>query len=789
MKVSLRWVCDHLSIEWKKINVPKLVAWFNTSVAEIESFETLDIEVSDFALAKVGKITEESLEVAVPEWKKMGSISLRTDAHEGGWYLVKRTDMHFEWATHSDFGIEKDGLLPEFRANAKSAASGSWKKQVEPQDVILDVDNKSITHRPDLWSHRGFAREIAPYLEATLIKEKEFLADLPVKTAKDHFEKTKQFPLSIQMKTKGCKRFAALYFGKIEQAPSALWMAFRLMRVEQRAIDFVVDATNYVMFDIGQPLHAFDAQNLDGHIGPRMAKNGEQLSLLGGLNLTLQSTDMVVADNTQALALAGIKGGAFSGVTQKTESILLESATFSGAVVRFTSMFHKLRSEGSARFEKEQDSYQNLKGITRFVKLLTDAGIAMQHAPYIVSLGDFPKPLVIKITQTFIEDRLGITVKKSQVKKQLQERGFEVKDSLVKDEVLFTVTVPSYRATKDIKQREDIVEELGRTIGYLSIPEVLPVFARHATDQQGYPVTRECGGSWVDRLARLKTFLAFSAHLREVSNYAFLDDEFLKKINWRVSNPIELACPIAEQRTTLVDCPIIPLLQNVLDVSATADTGGFFEWARAWKMVPDHKNKITERKTLSGIVYQRKGSIDFYAMKNMLVDLFDVVAMDISFVACFERPRWAHKYQCADVVVDGKVVGVAAKISAILASKLGIADAFAFDLDGDFLLHHPINKTVFKPFSKYQGSFLDISMMVPVTYTVKMFEEIIAKVSPLIVSVRLQDVFQKAEWGDQKSMTFRYFLEDPQQTVSKDLMEKIQISVCKAVQTVGAVVR
>lgn len=778
MKLSLRWVCDHLSIEWKKINVPKLVAWFNTAVAEIESFENLKIDLSEYALALVEKKAEESIQVTISEWKKTALLSFRTDALQGGWYLVKRVDGAYRWATHTDFGIEKEGLLPAFKVDKKSSASGSWKKKVETEDFILDVDNKSITHRPDLWSHRGFAREVASYLQTTLVPEKNFLADVPVKTVKDHFTATKQFPVSVQVKTKGCKRFAALYFGKIEQAPSVPWMAFRLMRVDQRAIDFIVDATNYVMFDIGQPLHAYDAQQLDGQIGPRMAKNGDQLPLLGGINLTLQETDMVIADGKKALALAGIKGGALSGVTSETHSILLESATFSGSVVRLTSMFHKLRTEGSARFEKEQDAYQNLKGITRFVQLLNDDAISSEHAPYTVSLGELPKPLVITITQPFIEERLGMNVKKTEIKKQLQNRGFEVKDKLVKGATTFTITVPSYRATKDIKQKEDIVEEVGRTIGYLAIPEELPVFAK-----------KPSADNWVDRLLRIKNFLAFSAHLREVSNYAFLDDEFLKKIHWHVSYPVQLACPISDQRTTLVDSPIIPLLQNVFEVSAKVETGGFFEWARAWSRLKQHPYTVTERKTLAGIFYKRKGTIDFYEMKNLIIDLFKTIGMNVDVVPCFERPRWADKYQSADLVVDGHVVGVMGKISAILINKLEVQDAFAFDIQGDFLLDHGLKKTVFKPLSKYQGSFLDMSMMVPLTYSVKMIEDLIKQVSPYIVAVRLQDVFQKAEWTDKKSMTFRYFLEDPKETVSKELLENVQAAVSKAIHTIGATIR
>jgi phenylalanyl-tRNA synthetase beta chain len=792
MKLSLRWVCDHLHVDWKKIDVPALVAWFNTTVAEIETVEKVETNFAVFTMGCVTKVTAQSVDISLPEWKEAIQLPVRTDVKEGLWYLVKQDGFDRAWAKPFDFGVEKDGLLPAFTMTQAKAKSGHW-KQGETVDYLLDIDNKSITHRPDLWSHRGFAREIAPFLKTTVRDEKEFLAPIAVKNVAENFKATKQIPVSISIKTAACKRFAVLYFDELAYTPSDVPMAFRLMRVSQRPIDYVVDATNYVMLDIGQPLHAFDVGTLATEtFGPRLAKNGEQLSLLGGVKITLQPTDMVIADHDKPVALAGIKGGMSSSVTPQTRSVLLESATFDGGTVRLASSFHKIRTEASARFEKELDSHQNIAGITRLVKLLETGGVAFTCASSIISLGKLPTSPTISLTQSYIEDRLGISIKKGVVKKLLEGIGFEVKEKKITGDTSFTIIIPSFRATKDINYPEDLVEEVGRLIGYTTIPEQLPIFEKlplASRQKAGTSTITQPAADWVERIGRIKNFLAFTGRMREVQTYAFLDNDFLKKIGWKVEHPVTLANPIAEQRTTLADSLVAPLLQALLENSANHEQLGFFEWDRVFHTAQDHKTKVIEYPSLAGIWYQRKGTVDFYHAKDVLQDLCALLGMAVQWKSCVHRPQWAHRYQIADVVCDGKVIGTAGKISSVMMAKLGGGDAFAFELRGDVLLayHHPEKEI--KPLAKYQGSFLDISMMVPAATKVETLEQLIAHADKRIVQVQLQDVFQKPEWVDEKSITFRFFVQDPHQTVSKDILDTVYASVKKSVSSVGASIR
>lgn len=774
MKLSLRWVCDHLKIDWKKINVEKLVEKFNTTTAEIEEFEEYTLDLKPFTLAKVISSSKDGCAVECPEWKDKPVLSARDDVQEGSWYLIKKDSKKIEWAAPIDFGYEKDGLLPAFTCSDKDAKSGAWKKQIETEDYILDVDNKSITHRPDLWSHRGFAREVSAILDITLIPESQFLTKIPLIQETEKFKASKEIPFSISINASGCNRFSALYIDDIAWQPSDLVMASRLLRLDNRPIDLFVDATNYTMLDMGQPLHAFDADKLAGKtIEPRQAKSGESLELLDGTRLKLIKDDIVVADTEGPLALAGIKGGLSSGVTPQTNSMLLEAGNFDATAVRLAATRHKVRTEASARFEKSLDPNQNVLGIMRFIKVLEAAKADISYTPKIVSLGSVAKTGTIKVPHDFIENKLGTSIEPAFIKKALEKIGFEVKDT----KGIYTVTVPTYRATKDIKIPEDIVEEVGRFYGYGSLPLELPQIT--STPEKD---------TTTDHIDLIKQMLATSAHMHEVQNYGFFDNEFLKQINWKLNRPVKLANSISEQRTVLATCLIPGLLQNIAENKGSKDELRFFEWARVWRTNEKNKNKVDECRVLAGLFYKRKGDVDFYDAKVNLEELFTALGLTIEWKKATNPAQWASKYQTADLFYKGKNIGNAGKIAKAKLSTIGGGDAFGFELCGDFLVDFKHDVIKFKELPKYQATSLDVSVMVPSKVAVADLEAAIEKADERIFDVALQDIFVKDDWKDKKSITLRFFVRD-NKTMQKTDIDAVHAAVEKALRKQGAEVR
>ncbi len=273
MKISIAWLFDHIDARVQDIDVPDLINKLNQTTAEIEQFQTIKTDLAPFALAQVKSSTKE-IHAEVPEWNSSINLAKRSDAKEDNWYLVIKEGKTYRWALSTDLGAQKEMHLPAINGGEK-LADGSWKQAFEARDVIFTVDNKSITHRPDLWGHRGFAREVAAILDLKLWPLDDFLLPKKIVPHEWSAKGTSENPFSLEIKDPElCKRFAGYYISEVASTPSLLWMLTRLSRVDSRAIDALVDFSNYVMLDLSQPMHAFDADCLSSKsIVVRTAQN------------------------------------------------------------------------------------------------------------------------------------------------------------------------------------------------------------------------------------------------------------------------------------------------------------------------------------------------------------------------------------------------------------------------------------------------------------------------------------------------------------------------------------
>ncbi len=751
MKISLRWLCDHLVAQWTDIDVNKLVADFNIKTAEIEKVLHYKLDITDFTLGKVTESTAESVLIDLPEWKKSVTLSVRTNVVVGQWYLIRKNKDAYSWVSYTDMQSEHQKLLGAFAIAEVDVVSGAWRDQIETEDYIFEVDNKSITHRPDMWGHRGFAREVAALLNVAMIKESDLLAQIPISSVKN--------PITCAIQAPACMGFSAVYIENLKYT-SVLKMSTRLIRIDSKHHDFTVDATNYVMFDLGHPMHAFDADKIKNHmLTVRMASQDEELVLLDETVLMLTNRDIVIADGKKALSLAGIKGGKDSGITVDTKNVLVEAACFDAATVRLSSMRHKIRTDGSARFEKSLDPHNAARAIGRYVQLLADYAVPYSGLSSMVELGKKSEPVVLEINQRYIEDRLGVQLPEGFVEQTLKRLDFGVVVQKNEQEIFYIITVPTFRATKDVAIKEDIVEEVGRFFGYTAIPMELP----HCTQKLG-------GLTWFDRVLRLKEFLAQQACMHEVQNYAFFDNDFIAKIQWTIANPVLLKNPLSEQRTMMVMSLIPHLLQNVATNMANNDSLAFFEWARQWK---NKNSTIIEEQVFAGIWYERKKELDFYACKEHMIGLFEVLDCVVEWQPLQEPTQWSSMHQVAQLVHNGKVIGKAGKVSKLLLHHLGGGDAFVFELDGDFIKQYVAAQHVLKPLAKYQATSLDVTVIVPVAVTVAQLTALIAGADKRIFDVCLQDTFVKDEWNDRKSITMRFFVRDETKTMDKQEIEDV----------------
>ena len=335
---------------------------------------------------------------------------------------------------------------------------------LELTDIILEIDNKSITHRPDLWGHLGVARELAALWKTSLHEPQlpQLAPEIDV-------------PLMVSSKASaGLVRYLGLALDGIKVAESPAWLKQALHSLGHRPVNNVVDVTNYVMLEMGQPLHAFDLEKLaSAEIVVRYAKKGEQLAMLDGVTRELDAETLVIADRKKALAVAGVIGGAASGVTLDTKAIVLEAATFEAVGVRATAARLGLRTDASARFEKALDPELAEAAMKRAVSLLSEVCPGSRIASPIVDV--FPKVLpkhTITLPLPWLYKRLGDELPAKEVLDILHRLGFATRE---KDGDVI-VTVPSWRAARDITIPEDLVEEVARIWGYGRLPRTMPKF-------------------------------------------------------------------------------------------------------------------------------------------------------------------------------------------------------------------------------------------------------------------------------------------------------------------------
>ena len=777
MKVSLAWIFEHINGNWTKVDVPQLVDSFNKTTAEIAGFSRLELDLEPFTLATVTRVGQSDVTVHSFEWKKDIDMPVRAGLRDSDCYLIKKDKTGHRWATMDDLGADKEALLPALYCT-KDLLSGAWKKEIQVHDYVLDVDNKSITNRPDMWGHRGVAREIAALLKFPLKPLDELLFDKGVKQSGDlKVPATADNPFAVEVQDPAItKQYASLYCQYIESRPSMITMAFMLARVDCRPISAIVDGTNYVMLDLGQPMHAFDAEKVTTKIIVlRKAQAKESLVLLDGQTVQLVSEDYVITDGKKPIALAGIMGGQSTSVDRDTQSVFIESAVFDAGTIRKTAARIHLRTDSSARFEKSLDPNQSSVALRRLLNVWHDAGLDVKASGAINLIGEPVAQREIVITHECIEKRLGTPLDTKFVTETLSQLEFVVREDAHAKEITYIITVPTFRGTKDVTIKEDIIEEVGRYFGYGNIPCLLPSREMKPHDMSSMMQVRA-----------IKECMAYALSMREVYNYAMFDESFLRELQWEPESAVTIKNPVSENWRRMVTTLMPALIKNVVINKTEANELRFFEYARTWEL----GQPIKEQKVLAGIFYNQKGTVDFYGAKAELSRLFAMLKLDVTWqkIEKTEYP-WLAAHQSAYIMHNGTKIGYAGKAHCSLLKRLAEGDAFMFELDADFLSTYraPLKRFVLSP--KYPSVERDVSVIVPSVLTVDEVAKALKKVSDKIMAVSLVDFFIKEDWFDKRSLTFRIQLQDQEKTMTTEQVDGIWAHVTQTLTAMGAQIR
>ncbi|MBQ2999168.1 MAG: phenylalanine--tRNA ligase subunit beta, partial [Clostridia bacterium] len=386
-------------------------------------------------------------------------------------------------------------------------------------DIILEIDNKSMTNRPDLWGHYGIARELAALYDLPLV---EFTPYVP--TAKETYD--------VRIKdVDRCPRYIGAKIEGLSVKPSPFEMQSRIWRVGMRPINALVDVTNYVMLATGQPTHVFDSNHIIDHIEVRRANEGEKLLLLNDKELDLSTDDLVIADAEGAVALAGVMGGAKDSVLPETESVILEVANFESRGVRRTALRYDNRTEASSRYEKAVDPERCDQALSLAMQLFSELYPEMNVTAF---RDEYLKKLEkkeIDVEFDWLDRRLGKRIPQEIIAKKLGTMGYEVTFT----ETGMHIVVPTWRSTGDVSIKADIMEEVARMYGYENF--------------EATTITTSFDGAInqlsVDLVRKIKEYLAFRCNMQEIFTYPWMSDEFVKALLPNTDGILALATPPA----------------------------------------------------------------------------------------------------------------------------------------------------------------------------------------------------------------------------------------------------
>lgn len=609
-------------------------------------------------------------------------------------------------------------------------------------DIVFEVDNKSLTNRPDLWGHYGIAREFAA-LAGRPLKPLDTV-DLHAYDALPKVDMKIEDPL--------CQRYSCLQVENIHTAVSPVNMRIRLYYCGMRAINFLADLTNYLMLEMGQPMHAFDSRKVEKLRIKRFPKPFA-FQTLDGVERHIDENTLMICNGDTPVAIAGIMGGLDSEIVEDTTTLTLESATFDAVSVRKSTVRLAHRTDASMRYEKCLDPEMTVPAIARFVKLLTDTD---KDARVVSSLTDeyayHYDTVTLDFDQSYVDRYAGIQIDGDTIVHTLEALGFTVK----RDGDNFSVTVPSWRATKDVTIKADIIEEITRVYGYDN-------FAVHTASAPLYPVRPETEKTVEDRI---KDILVKRFSLHEVHSYIWAYYDEYKALGLAVEDNVKLLNATNPNIETLRRSMIPTQLCQVRGNTAFAPSFGIFEIGRTVDGL-DENGMCREYKKLAITLFSKTDSTEtlYLSLRDMLAVLAaDIKHKPLSFTAAEASHDYQHPRNLNTVLCDGVALGelgvvhptVAKKIDKKAAMVYAEIDIQAFSSVTDAGIHY-------KEPSRFPSMEVDLSF-VSETYA-PIGAAVEAANCPWIQEVDVVDTYRD-ESG--KSITVRLVFSDDQRTLKRE---------------------
>jgi phenylalanyl-tRNA synthetase, beta subunit, non-spirochete bacterial len=782
MKISLNWLRDYIDLP-EDVSPQQLAEKLTMSTVEVEQVIDVSKPLDHIVVGRISALephpTNESLSIVDVEHGRITRVVCGASNLAIGMKVALATN----GAVVRDSGGQERVIGPAMVGGVESAAmicsagecglSDAFpagereildltRLNAEPgtplavaigyDDVVLEIDNKSLTNRPDLWGHHGIAREVAAQHDRPLRQPPAF-GTLPT---------AGQFEVRIDAPDL-CRRYTATRVTGVSASISPPWLQARLAKVGQRSINLLVDLTNYVMLAVGQPTHVFDARDLSGRIEVRRARAGERLVLLDGTDLDLDSEMLVIANHEVPLGLAGIMGGE-RAIREDTTEIWLEAANFLPIPIRRTARRFGLRTESSTRFEKGIDLDRVELAQQLFLALLAEAQPSCRVVQHVDVIAAQPSAITVAVPVTFLQRKLGVELPAEEMRRLLERLQFGCK---VTNDVLH-VDVPTWRATGDVSLPEDIVEEVARLYGYERLAFTPPVVRLEKAVIQPRRRTER----------RVREYLAFRAGMREVVSYPWVAAQALDAAGMSDVKTIGLAHPpSADMR--LAPSLVPQLLSAVAANLRHQPRFRIFEMARVFlppeALAADQEQLPNQPHHVAAAFVGSDARMLFLEAKAVIERLDRIVQVERLSFSDTVQVSWGDPAAQLAITSDGKPIGVLALASARTRRKAGIrrAEVAMFEIDVDALLPLPSRDNSPESLPTYPQVEYDISMIVASTVKWSEAFEIASRAGELVRTVTFVDEYAGSQLpAGHKSLTIRLHLGSDQGTLVREQIDE-----------------
>ena len=806
MKVSLNWVKKYVDLP-ENITTKQMATDLTLRTVEVEGYENTEEKFHDIIVGKVLEVNEHPnadklkvCKVDIGEKEPRQIVCGGSNLYPNEMVVVCKPGAEVYWHGEAELmkikdskvrGVDSYGMIcgaeEVYLENifpAKEEAEivdlagidcypgQSITEIIDMKDVVLEIDNKSLTNRPDLWGHYGIARELSAIYDVDLkpIEKVEIDSKLP------------KYDVEIEDSSK-CQRYVAVEIDNVYEKRSPLWMQSAIIKGGMRPINAIVDITNYVMMAVGQPLHAFDKTHVDGNkIIVRNAREGEELLLLDNNSIELTTDDLVISDVNDAMALAGIRGGKKDSILPETTSVVLEVANFTAKTIRKTGKRFDEKTDASIRYEKNIDTQRVDEGLNLalalFKEIFPESKVVAYNDVYPVKT----KNEKIDVTEEFLDTRLGKKIDRETITRVLTRLGYEVNYK----NGTYSVVVPTYRSTGDVSLKDDVMGDIARLLSFESFEaQPLTISFDHAVLQN--KVLLE---------TRIKEYLSSRCGFYEIFTYPWINEKYINAASIDKNNSVKLATPPSPEEAYLRSSLVPGMLEAISKNLRYFDNFKMFEMAQVFIKGEYHESSDDEtlpihKKLLTGSIVGSNPKEIFYELKGVVENLSRYTHMkELSFTTECEKPSWADINAYLAIKLDDEVVGYMGLLSVktMNDAKIKRTNVAIFELDSDMFVPLESRTNKFKHIPVLPSVEKDLSLIVDENIT---WAEILKYIRSKASSIKFIEEYRGNQIPEgKKSIMLRVTFDSGDNTLTSDeINTKLDAIIRTLNKMCGAVLR